>query len=100
MTPFDLNFYYKKTEEMLKAQKEQMQQAYKQQWGNFYMENKLAYDEECDLIKPETLKVFIKKELGQLLVAVLLNESIKRLQMINLLGNNNEQAMLDIAGQL
>ena len=27
MTPFDLNFYYKKTEEMLKAQKEQMQQA-------------------------------------------------------------------------
>lgn len=30
MTPFDLNFYYKKTEEMLKAQKEQMQQAYKQ----------------------------------------------------------------------
>lgn len=28
------------------------------------MENKLAYDEECDLIKPETLKMFIKKELG------------------------------------
>lgn len=24
-----------------------------------------AYDEECDLINPETLKVFLKKELGE-----------------------------------
>lgn len=29
------------------------------------MENKITYDEECDLINPETLKVFLKNELGE-----------------------------------